>query len=186
MSTRHVTDQSDTFFEPQTGRPKFDGGSEPLNLNEILSERLALYKQLCGPAIKLTMRLANDLDPVFSRLIDLDRLLLNLVMNARSSMPFGGRLELTTSNASSNVSLQQRSVRLQIEIVRNSPENRQSVDHFRYWDPKLVQSLTECLVSANRGILTRCQPSELVLTTEILLPSLNEDTGKKLKSDPER
>jgi hypothetical protein len=175
MSTHHVTDQSDTFFEPQKIRKRFDGGSEPLNLNEILSERVALYEQLCGPAITLILRLANDLSPVFTRLIDLDRLLLSLVMNARSCMPFGGRLELTTSNASSNVGPRKRSVRLQIEILRNSPENRQPVDHLRYWDPKLAESLMECLVSANRGILTSCQPSELVLITEILLPSLREN-----------
>jgi hypothetical protein len=185
MSTHHVTDQSDALLEPLTVHAKFYGEREPLNLNEILSERVALYERLCGPAITLIMRLANDLDPVFTPLIDLDRLLLNLVMNTRSCMPFGGRLELTTSNVASSVSSRKRSVRLQIAILRNSPENRQPVDHLRCWDPKLAQSLMQRLVSANRGILISCQPSELILTTEILLPSSNEN-GKKNLSRPHR
>ena len=174
MSTHHLTDQRDTFLEAPSIRAKFDRESEPLNLNEILSERAALYQHLCGPAITLLMRLASDLDPIFSRPIDLDRLLLNLVMNARSCMPFGGRLEFATSNVSSNISLPKRSVRLQIEILQNSPENRQAIEQPRYWDPKLAQSLMQCVVSANGGMLTACQPSELVSRTEILLPSSRE------------
>jgi hypothetical protein len=174
MPTHHLTDRSKGPIGPAIICANFDRGSAQLNLNEIISERAALYRRLCGPAITLDMRLATDLDPVFSRPIDLDRLLLNVIMYARFSMPFGGHLELTTSNVSSHDSLQKRSVRLRMEVLRNSPENRRSLDQPRYWDPKLAQSFMERVVLANGGMLTTCQLSELVSTTEILLPSSRE------------
>jgi hypothetical protein len=174
MPTHHLTDRSKGILGPAIICANFDRGSAQLNLNEIISERAALYQRLCGPAITLAMLPATDLDPVFSRPIDLDRLLLNVVMYARSSMPFGGHLELTTSNVSSDGSLQKRTVRLQMKVLRNSPENRQSLDPPRHWDPKLVQSFLERVVRANGGMLTTCQVSELVSTIEILLPSSRE------------
>jgi hypothetical protein len=171
MPANHLTEHTDTFFKSPAITAKLVNGSELLNLNEILSERAALYEQLCGPSIALTMRLANNLDPVVGRPIDVDRLLLNLVLSARSSMLFGGRLELATSNVSGEIGPQECSVRLQLQILRNSPENEPPADQPAYWDPKLARCLMQSVVSAHGGMLTACQHSELVSTTEILLPS---------------
>src|SRR5690606_5752567 len=70
-----------------------------LNLNTIMSEMGSLLTRLLGEDIRLEMRLAPDLDSVRVDPGQLEQVIMNLAVNSRDAMPFGGSLILETSNA---------------------------------------------------------------------------------------
>ena len=61
-------------------------------LNEILAERQPLYNHLCGSTISVEMRLGEDLDLVLNHALHLEKLALNLILSAKHSMPYGGKI----------------------------------------------------------------------------------------------
>ena len=69
-------------------------GARPTNLQKRMEETKPLLLSLCGPRISLVFQLKSDLwaelDP-----IQLDRILLNLVVNARDAVSLGGRVTVS-------------------------------------------------------------------------------------------
>jgi PAS domain S-box-containing protein len=84
-----------------------------LNLNEIVAEVEKLLQRLIGEDIVLTAVLAPDLDPVKVDPGQIEQVIMNLAVNARDSMPQGGRLTIETSN-----------VELDDSYVRAHPESQ--------------------------------------------------------------
>jgi PAS domain S-box-containing protein len=69
-----------------------------LRLNDVLSEMEPMLRRLIGEQIRLELQLDPGTGAVHVDLGQLEQVLLNLVVNARDSMPNGGTLTLGTSN----------------------------------------------------------------------------------------
>ncbi len=78
------------FSRRQTLDPK------PIAVNELVSGMEDLLRQTLGPAIDLETRFQPTIWPVFCDRNQLENALLNLVLNARDSMPGGGRVLIET------------------------------------------------------------------------------------------
>jgi PAS domain S-box-containing protein len=72
---------------------------EPLNLNQIIEEVVALLRSGLDPRIRLEVRRAEDLGLVHADAGSMNQVLMNLCLNARDAMPEGGRLTVETANA---------------------------------------------------------------------------------------
>jgi PAS domain S-box-containing protein len=71
----------------------------PLDLNQLLGDLLRLLGRVLGEHIELQLDLAPGLPAVLADAGQLEQVLMNLVVNARDSMPTGGTLHLATREA---------------------------------------------------------------------------------------
>jgi two-component system cell cycle sensor histidine kinase/response regulator CckA len=71
-----------------------------LSLNVIIDRARATLQRLVGPAIRLEVRVADDLAGICADPEQMEHLLRHLAMNARDAMPDGGVLTLATANVS--------------------------------------------------------------------------------------
>ena len=71
-----------------------DGRVRPVNLSEHLKSEIDVLECSLGELYPLTMNLEDGLPAVFSEPASLTHLTTNLVLNARESMPGGGRITL--------------------------------------------------------------------------------------------
>ena len=69
-----------------------------LDLNEVLSNLLAMLGRLIGEDISIETDLAPDLWPVSGDETNLEQVVMNLAVNARDAMPSGGTLTIATDN----------------------------------------------------------------------------------------
>jgi PAS domain S-box-containing protein len=90
---RNLVDQLLAFSRRQTMQP------EILNLNQILSETYELLQRTVGSHIRVDLNLDSLLQDVNVDAGQIQRVLLNLVLNARDAMPEGGRLSIATRMA---------------------------------------------------------------------------------------
>jgi PAS domain S-box-containing protein len=76
-------------------------GLEPrvVDLNQVLQALDATIRRLVGARLELVVRQTPGLGLVKADAAQLEQVIVNLVLNARDSMPTGGRLVLETSNA---------------------------------------------------------------------------------------
>ncbi len=72
-------------------------------LNDVISGIEDLLVRLIGENIVLSLALAADLGQVKMDPAQVQQILLNLVLNARDAMPNGGRITLSTRNASDSL-----------------------------------------------------------------------------------
>ena len=85
-----LTRQLLAFSRGQVLRPSV------LDLNEVISSFESMLRRVIGEDIDLRLRLAEALDPVEADPAQVERVIMNLVVNARDAMPDGGMLELRT------------------------------------------------------------------------------------------
>jgi two-component system, cell cycle sensor histidine kinase and response regulator CckA len=86
------------YGRKQTLKPR------PLELNELLSARLPLFRRLLPTTIQLETDFAPELWSIVADPEQIEQVAMNLVLNARDAMPRGGVLRLRTRNlASGNV-----------------------------------------------------------------------------------
>jgi two-component system, cell cycle sensor histidine kinase and response regulator CckA len=71
---------------------------EIFNLNEVVTESVRMLRPLIGEDIQLTNSLAQDLRLVRVDPVQVERVIMNLVLNARDAMPSGGKLTIETAN----------------------------------------------------------------------------------------
>ena len=71
---------------------------EPCELNRLSLRFKDLIARAIGPAIEVSMTLADDLWTVMADANQFEMALLNMAVNARDAMPEGGRLVIATSN----------------------------------------------------------------------------------------
>ena len=69
-----------------------------LNLNGLVKETEKMLRRLIGADVELTAVLDPQLGSVMADAGQLDRVLINLVVNARDAMPMGGKVTLATQN----------------------------------------------------------------------------------------
>lgn len=91
------------FSRKQTLRPQV------IDLGEALSDLMVLLRRLIGENVTLDVPQVRDLWPVRTDVGQFEQVIINLAVNARDAMPFGGKLALRTSNVGINdsVALQQ-------------------------------------------------------------------------------
>src|SRR5262244_3537169 len=80
------------FSRKQTMRPQV------IDLGEALSDLTVLLRRLIGENVTLVVPQVRDLWPVKADVGQFEQVIINLAVNARDAMPFGGRLTLRTSN----------------------------------------------------------------------------------------
>jgi len=73
-----------------------------VNLNQVISDFEPLLRGLVGRDVELVTRLSDGVDYVMADSRQLERVIMNLVVNARDAMPQGGRLLIETSHADSD------------------------------------------------------------------------------------
>ena len=67
-------------------------------LNDLVTRAMPVLTRLTGPAHEVLVRLEPNLHPVKADRGQLDRVLVNLVTNARDAMPEGGHIAIATDN----------------------------------------------------------------------------------------
>jgi PAS domain S-box-containing protein len=67
-----------------------------VDLNEVVTRVEGMLRRLLGEDIRITTRLAPDLDCVRVDPVQIEQVLLNLALNARDAMPGGGALTIET------------------------------------------------------------------------------------------
>ena len=70
---------------------------ESLDLNQVLRDMRTMLDRLVGEKIEIGMTLAEALPLVRADRSQLEQVILNLTVNARDAMPYGGRLNLETN-----------------------------------------------------------------------------------------
>ena len=88
-----LTRQLLAFSRRQILQPKV------LDLNRVVHDMSQMLRRLIGEDIDLQIRLARNLGRVKADPSQIEQVILNLVVNARDSMPHGGRLVIETDNA---------------------------------------------------------------------------------------
>jgi PAS domain S-box-containing protein len=72
---------------------------ELLDLNDVVTETQEMLSRLIGERIELTLRLDDGIASIFADRGQVQQVILNLVVNARDTMPRGGKLAIETSRA---------------------------------------------------------------------------------------
>jgi PAS domain S-box-containing protein len=80
------------FSRQQVLRPQL------LDLNSTVSSVCTMMKRMLGKDVEVICRLASELWSVSADQTEIERVVMNLVLNSRDAMPDGGRLILETSN----------------------------------------------------------------------------------------
>ena len=70
------------------------GGQRFADLNRFVAERVVMLRRILGPAVTLKLSLSAPASRVVAKPIELERILLNLVLNAVEAMPNGGVLTI--------------------------------------------------------------------------------------------
>lgn len=69
-----------------------------INLNELIRGLVSMLKRLMGESVELHCRLDESLPRVWADQTGIEQVLMNLTLNARDSMPKGGRITLFTES----------------------------------------------------------------------------------------
>jgi PAS domain S-box-containing protein len=67
-------------------------------LNDVVRDGEGMIRSVLGAGVDLVLEMASPLWPVFADPTQIQRAVVNLVMNARDAMPLGGRAIISTSN----------------------------------------------------------------------------------------
>jgi signal transduction histidine kinase len=81
-----------TMTRSQPGEPS------PLSLNSVISSMKNLLNRLLGENIRLDTDLTNDLGLVKIDSAQAQQIILNLVLNSRDAMPYGGPIKIASRN----------------------------------------------------------------------------------------
>ena len=70
--------------------------TEPVDVNQLISEACEMLPRTIGPTIKIELALDADVWPAMTEAGQLELAILNLAINARDAMPAGGKLTIST------------------------------------------------------------------------------------------
>ena len=71
---------------------------QAIDLNELIQVLLKMLNRLIGENIQIATKLAADLSTIKADPAQIEQVVMNLVVNARDAMPYGGTVTLETSN----------------------------------------------------------------------------------------
>jgi signal transduction histidine kinase len=71
----------------------------PINLNDVVNDMTSLLRSMAGTNVSINVQLDDSLGLVMCDRGQMDRILMNLVVNARDAMPEGGAITIKTVNA---------------------------------------------------------------------------------------
>lgn len=71
---------------------------QPLNLNTQLEIHHSFLHRVLPETIELDFQLAKNIYPIIGDTLQLEQVILNLVLNARDAMPYGGKIIISTKN----------------------------------------------------------------------------------------
>ena len=91
-SAAELTTQLLTFSRKQVAQAR------PLDLNAVVEEAQKMFSRILGEDVQLESKLSPTLGKVMADAGQMHQVLMNLVVNARDSMPGGGRLTIETRN----------------------------------------------------------------------------------------
>jgi len=158
---------------------------EPLDLNEVVDSLGNLLRRALGERVVLETRFGDQLWPVEADRGELERMLLNLVVNARDAMPDGGRLILETTNAVvDRSSASGRCVRLTVRDfgVGMAPEVRRNAFEPFFTTKRgghaagLGLAVVDEIVTAASGWIDLRSERGIGTTIVVHLPALGADT----------
>lgn len=67
---------------------------QALDVNQIINEFLKILRRVLGERVELFFKPSNNLPPIYADQVQFEQILLNICINARDSMPRGGRIEI--------------------------------------------------------------------------------------------
>ncbi len=87
-----LTRQLLAFSRRQILQPKV------IDLNALINEIMVLIKRLIGEDIELKLNLQKDVNPIRADRSQIEQVLMNLAVNARDAMPYGGTLTISSES----------------------------------------------------------------------------------------
>jgi len=69
-----------------------------INVNDTIKEIFKLLERIIGEDIKITTKFSNDISTIYADRAQVEQVIMNLSVNARDAMPFGGDLGIETSD----------------------------------------------------------------------------------------
>jgi signal transduction histidine kinase len=87
-----LTRQLLAFSRKQVLKPRV------LTVNDTITTLQPILRRLVGDEIRVTLELAEEIDPVFADPGQIEQVLINLVVNARDAMPNGGEIKIASAN----------------------------------------------------------------------------------------
>ncbi len=71
---------------------------EIINLNKLIPEQMKMLSRLLSEDIEIITRLTPDLPQIEADPVQIEQIIMNIAINARDAMPFGGRLTFETAS----------------------------------------------------------------------------------------
>ncbi len=96
LSAAELTRQLCILSQKQAIRPAV------ININKIINGMMKMFMRIIGENINIETELRPGLWKVKADKANIEQLLLNLVVNAKDAMPYGGKLTIKTENTSLN------------------------------------------------------------------------------------
>jgi len=89
---QQLTSQLLAFSRKQVIQPKI------INLNTLIADHMKMLGRLLGEDIEISTQLPKDLANIKADPGQIEQIIMNLVINSRDAMPFGGRILIETDN----------------------------------------------------------------------------------------
>jgi len=71
---------------------------EALNLNKVITNMESIFRHLLGSDVDVRIISDSNLKPVYADAGQIEQVIMNMAMNARDAMPYGGKLTLETGS----------------------------------------------------------------------------------------
>jgi PAS domain S-box-containing protein len=139
-----------------------------VQMNDVLEKMKSILARIVGQHIELVLDLDLDLATVNVDAEELERLVLNLVLNARDAMPNGGRLALETSNVARDLANAER--RYAVLAVTDTGVGMDARTRERIFEPFFTTKAAGAgtgLGLSNALSLVRCHRGYVEVDTEL-------------------